>query len=178
MAVEAIQRRIENGFGLTANDDLVIEYDGVANAKRYIGGRRAVATITSAQLLALNATPITVLAAPGAGLANIVERVVVRKPAGTAYAGIAAGEDLVLKQTDASGAQVCGAIETTGLLDSASATAAVAFGPGATGSTAGSYLLVANAAIVAHLLVGEITTGDSPIYLEILYDTVRVAFTS
>jgi hypothetical protein len=173
-----IQSRLDNGLGLTAERNLVLERTGVAGDRRFIGGARTVATITSAQLLALNATPITVIAAQGAGIAVIVNRVVVHKPAGTAYAAVAAGEDLVLKQTDASGAQVCGAIETTGLLDSTSATAAVAFGPGATGSTVGSYLLVANTPIVAHLLVGEVTTGDSPLYLEILYDLVRVAFTS
>ena len=136
------------------------------------------ATITSAQLLALFATPITVLAAPGAGLAYAIRRVVIHKPAGTAYAGIAAGEDLVLKYTDASGAQISSAIETTGFLDSASATTAIAGPPAGTGSTAGSHLLVADAAVVLHLLTAEIITGTSALHLHIYYDVLKTAFTS
>jgi hypothetical protein len=50
--------------------------------------------------------------------------------------------------------------------------------PGSTGSTAGSVAPVSAAAIVAHLLVGEITTGDSPLYVQVDYDTIKMAFTS
>src|SRR5262245_32436968 len=61
-------------------------------------------TRTSAQILALNATPITVLAAPGTGLTTVVKQALAYKPAGTAYAGVATTEDLALKYTNASGA--------------------------------------------------------------------------
>lgn len=135
-------------------------------------------TVTSAQLLALFATPQTIVAAPGAGLALVVNRVAIYKPAGTAYAGIAAGEDLVLKYTNASGVQVCGVIETTGFLDQTTAQTAVAFPVSSTGATAGSYLLTTNAALVLHLLVGEITTGDQPLYVRVWYDVLSTVFTS
>ena len=52
--------------------------------------QRVRVTITSAQLLALNASPITLVSAPGAGKALIFEGLLIQKPAGTAYAGIAA----------------------------------------------------------------------------------------
>lgn len=122
-------------------------------------------TLTSAQILALNATPITVLAAPGAGFVNIVKRVYATKAAGTAYAGIAAGEDLAIKYTDASGA-VAATCEMTGFADSTSATQSLGVGA--------SCLPVANAALVAHMLTGEITTGNSDFKLRIKYETVAV----
>jgi len=120
-------------------------------------------TLTSAQILALNATPITVLAAPGSGKTTIVRQVLAYKPAGTAYAGIATGEDLTLKYTNASGA-ICAQIEATGFLDSTSALMARSADPGGLATT--------NAAIVAHMLTGEITTGDSNLILWIEYDIV------
>jgi hypothetical protein len=120
-------------------------------------------TLTTAQILALNATPITVLAAPGTGLTTVVKGVYAYKPAGTAYAGIAAGEDLTLKYTNASGA-IAAQIETTGFLDSASALMATAALPGGLATT--------NAALVASMLTGEIITGDSDVILWITYDVI------
>lgn len=120
-------------------------------------------TLTSAQILALNATPITVLAAPGTGLTTIVRSVLAYKAAGTAYAGIAVGEDLTLKYTNASGA-IAAQIETTGFLDSAGALMASAALPGG--------LVTTNAALVASMLTGEIITGTSDLILWIEYDVV------
>lgn len=135
-------------------------------------------TITAAQMLALNATPVELVAAPAAGLAHVVRRVRLHKPAGTAYATVAAGEDLVVKYTNGSGAQASGVIETTGFLDQATAQFRIVGFPGSTGSTAGDVTPVSAAALVMHLLVGEITTGDSPLYVLVDYDTVQLAFTS
>lgn len=117
-------------------------------------------TLTSAQLLALNATPISVLPAPGANKAWVVNRVTAYKPAGTAYAGIAVGEDLALKYTDAAGTAVA-TIETTGFLDQA--TAQVRSVKGLDTDVAP----VANAAVVAHMLTGEIITGNTDLKLRI-----------
>ena len=93
------------------------------------------------------------------------------KPAGTAYAGVAAGEDLTLKYTNASGAQVASPIEATGLLDQATAQTSWASTKG-TGdnATPASALAVANAAVVVHMLTGEITTGDSGMFVKVWYD--------
>lgn len=178
MALHEIQRTIESGLGLTPENNLMLEYAGFSGARRSIGGLRQYKLVTSAQLLALFATPQTIIAAQGAGIAVIPQRVAIYKPAGTAYAAVAAGEDLVLKYTNASGAQCSSVIETTGFLDQTTAQMRVAYPPASTGATAGDFNPVANAAVVLHLLVGEITTGDSPLHVEVLYDIVRTAFTN
>lgn len=141
-------------------------------------GGEVVKTITSAQLLALNATPVELVPAPAAGFAHVVKRVTVHKPAGTAYAGIAAGEDLVVKYTDGSGAQASGVVETTGFLDQTTAETRVVGFPGSTTTTAGDVEPVSAAALVLHLLTAEIITGDSPLYVRVEFDTVLLAFTS
>jgi hypothetical protein len=162
-------------IGLTSDGRLAVGPDGAAQT---LFGPAPTVTITSAQVLALNATPISVVAAPGAGLAVIPSRVMIHKPAGTAYGGIAAGEDLVLKYTNGSGAQCSSVVETTGFLDQTTAQTRVAHAPGSMTTVAGDYAPVANAAVVLHLLVGEITTGNSPLYVRVWYDIVPTVFTS
>lgn len=135
-------------------------------------------TVSSAELLALNATAKTILAAPSSGFAAVPVRAVIYKPAGVAYAGIAAGEDLVFKYTDKNGAQCTGVIETTGFLDQATAQTRVVGFPGSTGSTAGDVTPAAAAAICLHLLTGEITTGDQPLYVTLFYVLVPTALTA
>ncbi len=154
-----------------------IRYDSTTGALRrgsaeLITGAIRKTTITSAQLLALNATPQTIVPAPGAGLAVILNRLHVYKPAGTAYAGVAVGEDLVAKYTNGSGAQVSSVIETTGFLDQATAQHRYAGLPGAVTTTAADVAPVANAAVVLHLLTGEIITGTSDLIVWAFYDVV------
>lgn len=141
-------------------------------------GLEVVKTVTAAEVLALNATPVTLVAAPAAGLAHIVKRVTVYKPAGTAFAAVAAGDDLVVKYTNGSGAQASGVIECTGFLDQVTAETRVVGFPGATTTTAGDVEPVAAAALVLHMLGTEVTTGDSPLYVRVEYDTIKTSFTS
>jgi len=122
-------------------------------------------TLTSAQILALNATPISVLAAPGSGLCNLIRRIYATKAAGTAYAGIAAGEDIEFRYTNSSGSRAA-ILEMTGFADSASATQGLAVSE--------VCQPVANADIVAFMASGEITTGNSRFKLVIEYQTVAV----
>lgn len=123
-------------------------------------------TVSSAELLALNATPKTIVAAPGSGLAIVPIAALLFLDYGTAaYAGIAAGEDLAFKYTNAAGTQIF-TVEATGFLD---ATAdAIRY------ADAGSSLLTptANAAVVLHMLTGEIITGDSPLKIRFFYRVV------
>lgn len=127
--------------------------------------------IAAADVLALNAAPQAIVPAPGAGKANIFAGAVIRKPAGTAYAGIAAGEDLSVKYTDGSGLEVA-QCETTGFLDQTDDQVRWVR-PHAAASGPSQITPVANAALVLHLLVGEITTGDSDLELEVHYRVVK-----
>ncbi len=162
-------------LGLSSSGGLIL---GRPNGQQGLLGHYVTKTVTSAQVLALFATPISVIAAPGAGIAIIPSRVAIYKPAGTAYAGVAAGEDLVLKYTNAAGAQCSSVIEATGFLDQATAQTRIAHAPGSMTTVAGDYAPVANAAVVLHLLTGEIITGDSPIYVRVWYDLIQTVFTS
>ena len=126
--------------------------------------------VSSAELLALFATPKTLVPAPGANLGLVFEGAVIHKPAGTAYAGIAAGEDLSFKYTNAAGAEV-GQCEATGFLDQT--TAQTRYARAHTAASANSAVTpVANAALVLHMLVGEITTGDSPLHVRVNYRVI------
>ena len=120
-------------------------------------------TVSSAELLALNAAPKQLVAAPGAGNILLLEAAQLWLDyATTAYDGIAAGEDLSIKYTNGSGAEVA-QIETTGFLDgTADETRCVR--PGST-----AVQPVANAALVLHLLSAEIATGDSPLKVRTWY---------
>jgi hypothetical protein len=128
-------------------------------------------TVSSAELLALNATPKTLVAAPGANLANIFEGAVAFLDYNSAaYAGIAAGEDLAVKYTDSSGLQV-GSCETDPFL-TGTADATRFIHPYRAASGASQITPVANAALVLHMLTGEIITGDSPLKLRVYYRVV------
>lgn len=141
--------------------------------EQQILGASADKIITSAQVLALFGTPQTVVAAPGSGLALIFRSAMVYKPAGTAYADVALTEDLVFKYTNAAGQQASAYIEATGFLDQATAQVRHVTAVGSNGTTtAGDITPVDNAALVMHLLVGEITTGTSPLVVRTWYDII------
>lgn len=123
--------------------------------------------VTSAELLALNATPKQIVEAPGAGKTIEFLGAMVHKPAGTAYAGIAAGEDLAIKYTNGSGAQVNTSLETTGFLDQATAQTRL------TRPIVTEYIPVENAALVLQMLTGEITTGTSDLIVTVRYRVYR-----
>lgn len=119
--------------------------------------------ITTAQLKALNATPQTLVAAPGAGLIIVPEQAILFLDyAGTAYDGIAAGEDLAVRYTNGSGA-IAMNIEATGFLDATADAVRVAMLPGT------AIAPVANAALVLHMATGEIATGTSPLRVRLFY---------
>jgi len=135
--------------------------------------RETTKTITSAQVLALFATPQPVVLAPGAGKALLLEEVLIYKPAGTAYAGVAAGEDLVLKYTNAAGLEISEQIEATGFLDQATAQIRRARPVYLAQSVLNP---AANAAIVLHLLTGEVITGTSVLRVRTRYRIVGLTF--
>jgi hypothetical protein len=155
------QEAFRSGSTLSFDAGSAIE-DAVGRLERHVD-----VTVTSAQLLALNATPIALVAAPGAGRFLAFERALIHKPAGTAYSGIAAGEDLSIKYTDAAGTEVS-QIEATGFLDQATAQTRFARAHAAA-SANNSIVPIENAPLVLHLLVGEITTGTSNLLVRVFF---------
>jgi hypothetical protein len=121
-------------------------------------------TVSTAELLALNTTPKQLVAAPGAGNILVLELAQLWLDfATTAYDGIAAGEDLSIKYTNGSGVEVA-QIEATGFLDgTADETRYVK------AASAAAVQPVANAALVLHMLTGNIATGNSPLKVRTFY---------
>jgi hypothetical protein len=127
----------------------------------------AVVEISAAAVKTLNATPVTLVQAPGAGYALIFEGAMAFLDyASAAYDGVAAGEDLSVKYTGAAGLEV-GALECTGFIDQASDQ--IRFIPS---KAVAGFTPVANAPLVLNMLVGEIATGDSPLKLRVYYRQV------
>ncbi len=128
-------------------------------------------TIATAAVKTLNATPVELVAAPGAGKAIIpIDMQFFLDFATAAYDGIAAGEDLEVRYTDGAG-QLVATIEATGFMD-AGADAFRHSYPASAAATAPA----ANAALVLRMATGEIATGDSPLKVRTRYRVVDLAF--
>lgn len=150
---------VENGYLNVLSNKLRVQGQQFASM--------AEATITSEQLLALNATEQPLVAAPGAGKVLIFKGAMMFLDyGGTAYSGIGATEDLTIRYTDESGAVVAN-IETTGFLD-ATADAIRWVSP----ASVAAVTPVANSPLVLHLSAGEVTTGNSPLLVRTFYDVL------
>lgn len=139
----------------------------------------ATVTLTATQLRKLNATPVTLVAAPGASLALVPVRIIAKYVAGAvAFDAVGAGDDLTIKYTNSSGT-ILSHFETTGFLDQLSNQIRVAL-PGNATVALKEFTPVANAPLVAHVLAGEIAAadlnanGDGTLRLEVQYVTVAV----
>lgn len=133
-------------------------------------------TITTTELLALATTPITVIAAPGADKAIVVERAVwLLDYNSIAYDNVAAGEDLSLRYTDASGTEIM-RLETTGFIDQGNDELRYSYPTVDLSAHALDLIPTANAAVVLDLLTGNIATGNSPLYIRIYYRVIPTAF--
>lgn len=128
--------------------------------------------VTTAQVLALFATPVELVPAPGANrFLNFKGAMIFLDYAGTAYAGIAVGENLVIKYTNAAGDTASSEIETVGFLDQANDEYRWAIPGGVDGAVLDrDVTALANQPLVLHLLVGEIITGNSPLKIQVIYD--------
>lgn len=130
---------------------------------------RITGTIAAASVKTLNAAPVSVIAAPGAGKAIMVDRVHWWLDFATAaYNGVDAGENLSLKY--AGGAIATDAVTGAGFGD-ALADEHRFVGPATVEPTV-------NVAVQAQIAVGEwfATTGDSPLKYEIWYRIVTLEF--
>jgi len=125
-------------------------------------------TITTAQVLALETTPITIVAAPGAGLFNeFVSATLFLDYNSAAYAAVAGGDDLEVRYTDGSGVVVANQ-ELTGFVDQTNDELRILSPAGTAVATDDDIVPAVNAVLVA-FLSGAITTGDSPLIVECLY---------
>lgn len=121
-------------------------------------------TLSSAQILALNTTPISLVAAPGSGKVILpVSLYATLTYVSATYSANAAG--FTVRYTNASGAST--AMTLTQAFVQSSASAMFAIVAGATAITP-----VANAAIVVYADTANPTTGDSAIKIQIYYRVV------
>ncbi len=132
------------------------------------------ANVTAGELLALNATAIEMVAAPGAGKALIFLGAALQYDFNSAACtGVAAGEDLVFKYTSSAGEQVSPHVETTGMIDQTNDELRWV-NPVSGDAVVSDVNPIANAALVLHLLVGEVATCDSPLDVRIYYRVIPI----
>lgn len=102
--------------GSSATVTVAIENDYLVHAS---------GTISNAEIKALRATPKTLVAAPGAGLVLVFEKLILKLNYGSEVL-TESDDDLVVKYTNASGVAVSDVIEATGFIDQSADT--VTFG--------------------------------------------------
>tara|TARA_R100001443_G_scaffold14286_9_gene24218 strand:- start:2428 stop:3273 length:846 start_codon:yes stop_codon:yes gene_type:complete len=156
-------------------DGTTIKLQAVGAAEEVI--QQSVGQLSAAQVLALNATPITLVNAPGSGKYIEVVSVHLWVDYNSAAYAADAGEDFAIKYDDASGSIIC-SVETdggTGLLEQTNdvhrilypiSTALYAIAP------------EGNQPVVAHILSGEVVSGDSPIKYRISYRIRTLEFST
>jgi hypothetical protein len=157
-----------------APNDMDDALDKIAAVLAEDTGKEVTGTLTSAQLLAMNATPQVVIAAPGAGKAIIVDEVELFLDYNSAAYAADAGEDLVLRcttttstifaQWDDADAIIEGSADTRRLMKVGETTYPATFDP----------LTADNESVEFAILSGEWATGDSPIKYRIKYREITL----
>ncbi len=158
-------------FGLSKNTEVVFNDANLEMVNATIIPQyRTRISLTAAQVLAGFSAPVELVAAPGAGFALIVSRIDVSKAAGTAFGGIAAGEDMIFVYSGGA-IQVVNSLETTGFLDSTVDEMRISRHlPVALGFD---FTAQANTAIDYELLVADITLG-SPVIFDVYFERVNL----
>jgi len=165
-------------LGLSPKNELIVnkEKDGGLRDAQHLSWSIKKGQLTSAQILALNGTPIECIAAPGAGYAIIVDHAEFFLDYGTATYVDEAGDDLVLTYTDGSGIEVINPIDGADFVGLGAD--AFAYSAGHVQADVQGFIPTANAAIVAFMKNSEVTTGDSPINYAIYYRRIPVTLTA
>lgn len=159
---------MSNATVFTYGKALMGDVEGTGQGEHVL--QHADVTITSAQLLALNATPQTLVAAPGSGKALVFGGAVAFLDYNSAAYAVDAADNLQIRYTDGSG-QLVAVCETDGFL-TLTADAARYIQPLVGSTTISDITPVANAALVAFMASSEVITGDSPLKLRVYYRVV------
>lgn len=126
-------------------------------------------TVPSAEVLALNATPKTIVPAPGAGYTTVIHKaLLVLNYNSAAYS---ANGILGLYETDASGQVLTGTLTLASFLGATTDTQKE-LSPSAAHSSTTGLTRLANKAVVLTMATGETTTGDSPVTVHCWYSIV------
>lgn len=121
--------------------------------------------VTSAQLLAYTTTPVSLIAAPGANKAIVLEQVIGKMNGGTvAYTANNVAE---IRYTDGSGALMCGNLPFTAFLNANSSTAYYRSNPA-------DAIPVANAAVVIRSAANQ-TAGNGTLKLRLFFRVINFA---
>lgn len=121
-------------------------------------------TLTSAEILALNDTPISLIAAPGAGIGIVVDKIITSID--YVSAAYATNTTLVFSYTNGAGTKVCADI--TALL-TATADKIVT-----SGGIEANLVVTANAPLVVSASGGNPATGDSDVEVTVVYRLVTI----
>lgn len=121
--------------------------------------RQATVTVASAAILAANATPVTLIAAPAEGYYIIIDEIVAKNDFGTA--AYAAAGVLSIRYTDGSGAKVVNDLPEVAFFEAAADTIAM--------RKAIDCIPVEAAPIVMYADTDEATTGDGSFIFKIKY---------
>jgi hypothetical protein len=136
------------------------------------GIQSATVTLSSAQLLALNSSPVTIVAAPGAGKIIAPVALCMRNSGGTAYDDSASSNSTGLYYNAYTGAA---AVDDSGI--SSLATQAVGSAQAVSTSLQQNIYPLADIAdqpIVAYSPVGNMTTGNGTITVTMYYLTITL----
>ena len=142
----------------------VLIVPGAIGSQASTGILVATRTLTTAEILTLNTTPIALVAAPGAGIGVVVERIIATMDyAGTAYA---TNVTMEFRYTNGSGTKVTADIAA--LLDATADKIVTVQGIEA------ALVVTANAAVVAVAATGNPATGTSDVKVTVVYRLVTI----
>lgn len=161
-----------DGFAQAMSGSMVIENGAGDEQLRYVD-----VPVSSAEILALNGTPKTLVAAPGANKVLVFKKAVFFLDYNsTAYDGVAAGENLTIRYIDGSGT-VVGFVETTGFIDQTNDEYAVTYVATSETATTASFNATqeVNQPLVLAIDAGEIATGNSPMGVRVYYDILDLS---